>query len=43
MRTARLYSSSHVGNTGGHISMAAEDDYEATAESAAPWSTPAFA
>lgn len=35
MRTARLYSSSHVGKTGGHMSMAAEDDYEATAESAA--------
>lgn len=35
MRTARLYSGSHVGKTGGHMSTAAEDDYEATAESAA--------
>lgn len=35
MRTARLYSSSHVRKTGGHMSTAAQDDYEATAESAA--------
>lgn len=35
MRTARLYTGSHVRKTGGHMSTAAEDDYEATAQSAA--------
>lgn len=33
--TGRLYSSGHVRNTGGHMSTAAQDDYEATAEAAA--------
>lgn len=35
MSTRRLYSDSHVRKTGGHMSTAAEDDYEATAEAAA--------
>lgn len=35
MSTRRLYSGSDVRKTGGHMSTAAEDDYEATAEAAA--------
>ncbi len=33
--TGRLYTSGHVRNTGGHMSTAAQDDYEATAQAAA--------
>jgi hypothetical protein len=35
MRPARLYTGSHVRKTGGHMSTAAEDDYDTTAEAAA--------
>lgn len=35
MKPARLYTGSHVRKTGGHMSTAAEDDYETTAEAAA--------